>query len=158
MNSWLAWTAFLLVALILTLVGYRFSLRALRFVTVFIAMSLAVYITWYGLTYTAKAAGGLSGAFGRGADALSTALFRAHPGQAGWVVIGALLVIGYRELEVWALHFQARSLDTSALAGNRRDQHYAARAEILVGIVERLEVRRRERAVPPEDAAERARC
>jgi hypothetical protein len=121
MNSWLAWAAFLLVALMLTIAGYHFSLRALRFVTVFVATTLAVYITRYGLTHTAKAAGGLSGAFARGADALSAALFRAHPGQAGWIVISALLVIGYRELEVWALHFQARSLDTSALAGDQQN-------------------------------------
>jgi hypothetical protein len=33
MNSWLAWAAFLLAALMLMMVGCRFSLRALRFVT-----------------------------------------------------------------------------------------------------------------------------
>jgi hypothetical protein len=32
-----------------------------------------------------------------------------------------LLVIGYRELEAWTLRGQARSLDTSALAGDRQD-------------------------------------
>ena len=81
MNSWLAWAAFLLVALVLGLVGYHFSLRALRIVTAITAMASAVYITWYGLTHPAKAAGGLSGAFARGADALSIALFRAVPGS-----------------------------------------------------------------------------
>jgi hypothetical protein len=121
MSTWLAWAAFLLVALMLGVVGYHFSLRALRVVTAFTVVAAAVYVTWYGLTQPAKTAGGLSGAFARGADALGIAFFRAVPGQAGWIVIAALLVIGYRQLEAWALHNQARSLDTSALAVSRPD-------------------------------------
>lgn len=121
MNTWLAWAALLLTGLVLGVVGYHFSLRALRFVTGVAAAASAVYIVWYGLTQPAKTAGGLAGAFARGADALGVAFFRAVPGQAGWVVIGILLVIGYRQLEAWALHNQARSLDTSALAGSRPD-------------------------------------
>ncbi len=66
MNSWLAWAAFLLAVLLLTLVGYRFSLRVLRLVAVFVAIASAVYITWYGLTHTGKTASGLSGAFAPG--------------------------------------------------------------------------------------------
>jgi len=37
------------------------------------------------------------------------------PGRAGWVVIVVLLVLGYRALEAWALHWQAPQLDTSKL-------------------------------------------
>jgi hypothetical protein len=130
MNSWLVWAAFLLVALVLTLVGYHFSLRALRWVAVSIALVSTVYITWYGLTHPARVAGSLSAAFARGADALSVAIFHplpvppGHipgPGRIGWIVIVVLLVIGYRLLEVWALHWQAPSLDSSALADDKQD-------------------------------------
>jgi hypothetical protein len=121
MSTWLVWAAFLLVALMLGLVGYHFSLRTLRVCTAATGMAVAVYVTWYGLTQPAKTAGGLAGAFARGADALGVAFFRAVPGQAGWIVIAALLAIGYRQLEAWALHNQARSLDTSALAGRGPD-------------------------------------
>jgi hypothetical protein len=121
MSTWLAWAAFLLVGLLLGAVGYHFSLRTLRVVTAAAVIASAAYITWYGLTYPAKSGGSLSGAFADGADALGIAFFRAVPGQAGWIVIATLLVIGYRQLEAWSLHNQARSLDTSALAGNRTD-------------------------------------
>lgn len=121
MNSWLAWIAFLVVALVLGLIGYHFSLRTLRLITACTALAVAGYLTWFGLTYTGKAGGSLSGGFVAGADALSTALFHELPGTYGWIVIAILLVIGYRQLEAWTLHNQARSLDTSALAGGRPD-------------------------------------
>ncbi len=121
MSTWLVWAAFLLMTLALGLVGYHFSLRTLRAFTAGAGLAVAVYITWYGLTQPATTAGGLAGAFARGADALGVAFFRAVPGQAGWIVIAVLLVIGYRQLEAWALHNQARSLDTSALTGSRPD-------------------------------------
>lgn len=121
MSPWLAWPVFFLVAFVLGLVGYHFSLRALRVITACTALAVAGYLTWYGLTYTGKSGGSLSGGFLSGADALSKALFHAIPGTYGWIVIVVLLVIGYRELEAWALHNQALSLDTSALASRRPD-------------------------------------
>src|SRR5689334_16132520 len=121
MSPWLAWPIFILVTLALGLVGYHFSLRMLRVITACTAFVVAGYLTWYGLTYSGKASGGLSGGFTAGADALSKALFHVLPGTYGWIVIAVLLVIGYRELEAWALHNQARSLDTSALASGRPD-------------------------------------
>jgi hypothetical protein len=121
MSTWLVWAVFLLVALLLGLVGYHFSLRTLRVCTAGTGMAVAVFITWYGLTQPARTAGGLAGGFARGADALGVAFFRAVPGQVGWIVIAALLVLGYRQLEAWSLHNQARSLDTSALAGGGPD-------------------------------------
>src|SRR5690348_8904541 len=121
MSPWLAWPIFILVTLALGLVGYHFSLRMLRVITACTAFVVAGYLTWYGLTYSGKASGGLSGGFTAGADALSKALFHASPGTYGWIVIAVLLVIGYRELEAWALHNQARSLDTSALSGDKPD-------------------------------------
>jgi hypothetical protein len=121
MDSWLAWIAFSVVALVLGLAGYHFSLRTLRIITVGAVLSVAGYLTWHGLTYTAKSGGSLSGGFIAGADALSTALFHVLPGTYGWIVIAILLVIGYRQLEAWTLHNQARSLDTSGLAGRPDD-------------------------------------
>ena len=65
----------------------------------------------------------LESSFARGADAVGDAFFHplglgnpvSGPGRAGWVVIVILLVLGYRELEAWALHWQAPQLDTSKL-------------------------------------------
>lgn len=121
MDPWLAWLIFFLVALVLGLVGYHFSLRALRIVTAFTGLTAVVSLTSYGLMHPAPAPGNLFDAFARGSDVLSKALFHAEPGQTGWIVIAIGLVIGYRELEAWALHGQARSLDTSALATGRAD-------------------------------------
>jgi len=121
MNSWLAWIVLFLLALVLGLVGYHFSLRALRTTTACTALAATGYLTWFGLTYTGASGGNLYDGFIAGADALSKALFHALPGTYGWIVIAVLLVIGYRELEAWALHNQARSLDTSALADGRAD-------------------------------------
>lgn len=121
MNPWLAWPIFVLVALALGLVGYQFNLRTLRVITASAALAVPGFLTWYGLTYTGKASGSLSSGFTAGANALSTALFHVPPGTYGWIVIAVLLVIGYRELEAWTLHNQARSLDTSALTGGRAD-------------------------------------
>jgi hypothetical protein len=121
MNPWLAWPVLFLVASVLGLVGYHFSLRTLRVVMTITVLASAVCITSYGLGHPAEKAGGLSDAFGRGADALGIAFFRAVPGTYGWIAIAVLLVIGYRQLEAWTLHNQARSLDTSALAGGRPD-------------------------------------
>ncbi len=125
MNSWIVWPAFVVAALALSVIGYHFSLRVLRTAAGFIGLGTVAYITWYGLEHPAQPPpGSVSGAFAQGAAALSMALFRQAPdhrmlgpGPVGWIIIIALLVIGYRELEVWAMHRQARSLDTSALAG-----------------------------------------
>jgi hypothetical protein len=133
MSTSLVWTVFLLVVLILGVIGYRFSLRALRVVTAGAGVALSVFITAYGLAHPAKTPGSLSDAFARGADALSIAFFRTLPGRTGWFVIAVLLVIGYRELEAWALHTQARSLDTSALTDDKQDAGHdeAAGAEAV---------------------------
>ena len=128
MNSWIVWAAFVGAALVLGLVGYQFSLRALRIVAGFTALATAAYITWFGLEHQAQPLQSLSGAFTRGAGALGMALFRQPPkhsmlgpGPFGWIVIIVLLVLGYRVLEASAMHRQARSLDTSALAGAHQD-------------------------------------
>jgi hypothetical protein len=131
MNPLFVLAAFVLAALVLGLVSSCFSLTVLRVTAASVALPGVVYITWYGLTYPAKGPGSLSGAFARGADAVSVAFFRllpvrpGHeipgPGRTGWLIITVLLVLGYRELEAWSLHRQARSLDTSALTPSRRN-------------------------------------
>src|SRR6202020_1226357 len=70
------------------------------------------------------ASSNLESSFAHGADAVAAAFFHplglgtpvSGPGRAGWVVIVILLVLGYRALEAWALHWQAPQLDTSKLS------------------------------------------
>ena len=110
MNSWFVWIAFALVAIVLGLIAYCFSLRVLRVAAAIVALVTAAYLTRYGLTHPAKAPGSLSGAFTRGTDALIRALFHLPPvqpghhvpgpGWIGWLVIAVLLVIGYRNLRL----------------------------------------------------------
>ena len=130
MNSWFVWIAFVLVAVVLGLIAYWFSLRVLRVVAAIVALVTAAYLTWYGLTHPAKPPGGLSDAFAWGADELVRALFYLPPVHPrpyvpgsvwiGLLVIAVLLVIGYRELEALSQHCHARSLDTSELARARQ--------------------------------------
>ena len=125
MNSWFVWLAFALVAMVLGLISYFFSLRVLRVAAAIVALATAAYLTWYGLTHPAKASGSLSDAFTRGVDVLIRALFClppvppghyvAGPGKIGWLIIAVLLVIGYRLLEALSQHCHARCLDTSEL-------------------------------------------
>jgi len=125
MNSWFVWIAFVLVAVVLGLIAYWFSLRVLRVVAAIVALVTAAYLTWYGLTHPAKPPGGLSDAFAWGADELVRALFYLPPVHPrpyvpgsvwiGLLVIAVLLVIGYRELEALSQHCHARWLDTSEL-------------------------------------------
>jgi hypothetical protein len=121
MNSSIAWATFPVVALALGWVGHHFSLSVLRVTALFTAAATAVYITRYGLTHPAQGGGSLLDAFARGADAVSVALFHAAPGHTGWIVIAAVLVLGYRQLEAWTQLGQARSLDTSALSADQAD-------------------------------------
>ena len=129
MNSWLTWTVFVAVAILLGAVGYHFSLRTLRWVAVLVALATAGYITSYGLTHPVQKPGSLTSAFARGADVLSSALIRplspGHrvpvPGRIGWLIIVVLLVLAYRGLEAWALHRQAPCLDVSTLTSDEQD-------------------------------------
>jgi hypothetical protein len=128
MNSWFVWTASAVVAIVLSLIAYFFSLRALRVAAAIVALATAAYLTRYGLTHPAKPPGSLSGAFTQGADALFRAFLRLRPvppgspgpGWTGLLVIAVLLVIGYRELEALSQHCHARSLDTSELTRARQ--------------------------------------
>ena len=94
-----------------------------------VAVVLVIVVTAYGLNRAVSlgmpAAGppDLQTAFAKGADAIAAALLRPlwlghqvpEPGRVGWAVIGALLLLGYRQLEARALAQQAPVLDTSQL-------------------------------------------
>jgi hypothetical protein len=123
MATYVVWVIFVVVAALLGFVGYHFSVRTVRWFTAIVAFGLALAITAYGLARIGPASSNLENSFARGADAVGDAFFHplglgnpvSGPGRAGWVVIVILLVLGYRELEAWALHWQAPQLDTSKL-------------------------------------------
>jgi DNA-binding beta-propeller fold protein YncE len=141
MYSWLVWIVFGAVAVVLGAVGYGFSLRTLRWVALIVVAAIAAYLTAYGLTHPAREPGSLPGAFARGADTLSGALIRPlsmgyHvpvPGRIGWLVIVALLVLGYRGLEAWAMGRQAPCLDLLALTSDRQDDPADAETNAQTG-------------------------
>ena len=123
MATFIVWVIFVVVAALLGFVGYHFSVRTVRWVAVVVALGLALAITAYGITHAGSTSPDLENAFAQGADLVGDAFFHplglgdpvSGPGRAGWVVIGILLLFGYRELEAWALHWQAPQLDTSKL-------------------------------------------
>lgn len=126
MSSWLVWGVFAIAAVLLGWIGYHFTVRTLRFVTAGFALGVAMLVTRYGVTHPAGAPTDLVNAFTRGMDTLCTAFLQpllggqllAHGGVV-WLVIIAVLVFAYRELEVWAMHWQPPAVDMSALGRNR---------------------------------------
>jgi hypothetical protein len=132
MTTWVAWAVFAVVAAGLGLAGWQFSVRRVRLFAGFVTLVLTVAITAYGLTRSAQAPRDLESAFAQGADGVAAAFFHPvwpghsvpEPGRVGWAVIGVLLFLGYRELEAWALHWQAPVLDTSKLAAGQRHQRF----------------------------------
>jgi hypothetical protein len=126
MTSWVTWGVFVVVAVTLGVVGSYFSVRTVRLFTVATAIALVAVVTEYGLRHPAaqpRAPQDLQTAFARGADAIAAALFHplwmGHdvpaPGRVGWIVLTALLLIGYRQLESRAFRQQAPVIDTSQL-------------------------------------------
>jgi hypothetical protein len=126
MSSWLAWGIFAIAGVFLGWVGYHFTVRTLRFVAAALVAAVIVLVTGYGVRHPTRAPADLVNAFIRGMDDLSGTFFQpllpGHkapvPGQAGWLVIIALLVFAYRELEVWAVRWQPPAVDISALGGD----------------------------------------
>jgi hypothetical protein len=127
MATYVVWVIFVVVAALLGFTGYHFGLRTVRWVTGIVALGLALAITAYGLRQASPASANLQTAFAHGADGVGDAFFHplglgspaSGPGRAGWVVIAILLVLGYRALEAWALHWQAPQLDISKLGGGQ---------------------------------------
>ena len=128
MSSWLVWAVFVITFALLGFVGYHFAVRTLRFVTGAVAAAVIVAVTRYGVMHPAQTPANLANSFTRGFDELSVALIQPllphhripAPGQAGWLVIIAVLVFAYRELEVWAMRWEPPSVDTSALADDKQ--------------------------------------
>ncbi|MGD0703878.1 MAG: hypothetical protein ABSA02_28835 [Trebonia sp.] len=124
MATWVIWGIFVGVGALLGFVGYHFSLRTLRVVGTVTGLALVLAVTAYGLRHAASTTANFESALALGADKVAAVLFQplrpGHhvpaPGRAGWVVISVLLLLGYRELEAWSLHWQAPQLDTSKLA------------------------------------------
>lgn len=133
MDPWVVWGIFAFVCLLLGLVGYHFTVRTLRFVTAAITLAVIGYVLQYGLMN--KAPDSLVNSFAWGFDDLSSTFFHPLwpgnvvpiPGQTGWLVIIVLLAFAYRELEVWAMHWQPPAVDTSALGGDRQGTQKGAR-------------------------------
>ena len=131
MNSWVVWGVFAIVVVLLGWVGYHFTVRTLRFMTLAFVVAVVVLVTRYGVTHlspaTPAAPADLVNAFTRGLDDLSGAFFQPllpgpdvlEPGRVGWLVIIAFLAFAYRELEVWAMRWQPPTVDTSALGGDK---------------------------------------
>jgi hypothetical protein len=129
MHSWLVWLVFAIACVLLGFVGYHFAVHTLRFVTALFALAVVVVVTRYGVAHqSAGTHADLVNSFTQGFDALSNAFFQpllGHdnpiPGRIGWLVIVGLLVLGYRELEVWAMSWQPPTVDLSALGGVQPD-------------------------------------
>ena len=130
MTSWAAWLVLLVVVVTLGAIATHFSMRTLRWLTAVVAVALVIVVTAYGLNSAVSLGMPASGppdlqtAFAKGADAIAAALVRPlwlghqvpEPGRVGWAVIGVLLLLGYRQLEAWALARQAPVVDTSQLS------------------------------------------
>jgi len=115
------WHAFVIVCVLLGFVGYHFAIRTLRLVTAVFALAVIVAVTRYGVARQgAVAHADLVNSFTLGFDDLGHAFFQpplGHnnpiPGRLGWLVIIGLLVLAYRELEVWAMRWQPPTVDCS---------------------------------------------
>jgi hypothetical protein len=121
MNFWLVWLVVLTASALLGFVGYHFTVRTLRIVAFTLAFAVVVLVTRYGVAHHLPSApSDLVNSFTRGFGDLSVAFFglSGHHSTAsrfGWLIICGVLIFGYRELEVWAMHCQPPTVDTSTL-------------------------------------------
>ena len=134
MASWVAWGVLAIVAVLLGLVATFFSVRTLRWFSVITAAAAVIAITRYGYGLAHPPSSNLANAFTSGADAVIEALLQIlwlgqptpPPGPIGLGVVAALILLGYRTLEAWAMRRQAPQLDTSAVgdpADDKDKQH-----------------------------------
>jgi hypothetical protein len=127
MSSVIAYTVLAIGAVVLVFVGYHFTVRTLRIVTGVFVVTVVVLVTRYGVMHSSGASADLVSSFARGADGLAAVLARPVlsgrpvpvPGRIGWLVVVAVLVFVYRELEAWAMHWQPPNVDMSALGGGQ---------------------------------------
>jgi hypothetical protein len=126
MNSWIVWAILVADVAALVFIGFWFSLRTLRLFTCVTALILAIVVARFGLTHPEYKAGNLVDSFLSGADQVTIALLHPFwpgkvpaPGVAGRWIIAVALLLGYRQLEWWALRWQAPELDLSAIGPGR---------------------------------------
>ena len=127
MDWWLVWAISACAFVLLGFVGYHFSVRALRLFTALLVALVSLIVTRYGVVHAKGGPTDVVNSFIRGFNDLSINFFQPLlgrdvrvPGQLGWFVILAVLVFGYRELEVWAMRWEPPTVDTSALGGDRQ--------------------------------------
>lgn len=134
MASFVVWAVFIVFAVLLGLVAQNFSLSAVRWVSAISALILVCVITKYGIDHWHQGHSNTSptnlvNAFDDGADGLIKTLLRplllgyqgVAPGPIGRGVAAALLLVGYRQLESWAMHRQGPQLNTATLDDGRLD-------------------------------------
>jgi hypothetical protein len=130
MASWVAWGVLAIVTVLLGLVGTFFSVRTLRLFSVITAAAAVIAITRYGYGLAHPPSSNLANAFTSGADAVIKDLLHVlwlgqptpPPGPIGRGVVAALLLLGYRTLEAWAMRRQAPQLDTSGVGAPADDK------------------------------------
>jgi hypothetical protein len=126
MTWWLVWLIFVAFSALLGFAGYHFSVRTLRFFAAVLVTAVIVLVTRYGVTHSAGSSADIVSSFRRGFNDLGMTFFQPFLGRhvplpgLGWLAIVAALVFGYRELEVWAMHWEPPTVDTSALARDLR--------------------------------------
>jgi hypothetical protein len=134
-TSWIVWVIFVVEATALGFVGFWFSLRTLRWFAGVTALILAIAVARFGLTHPEYMRSNLVDFFLSGADQVTIALLHPvwpgkvpAPGVAGRWIIAAVLLLAYRQLEGWALRWQAAELDLSAIGRGRPADHGPDRA------------------------------
>lgn len=122
LTSWIVWAILVIVAAALGFIGFWFSLRTLRLFTFVTSVILAIAVTRLGLTHPEYTSANLVDSFLSGFDQVAIALLHPFwpgkvpaPGVAGRWVIACALLLGYRQLERWALRWQAPELDLSPI-------------------------------------------
>jgi hypothetical protein len=134
MASFVLWAACIVFAVLLGLIAHNFSLSTVRWVSAISALILVCVITKYGIDHWHQGhsntpPSNLVNAFTDGADVLIKTLLRplllgyqgVAPGPIGRGVAAALLLVGYRQLESWAVHRQGPQLNTATLNDGRPD-------------------------------------
>ena len=129
-TSGILWAILILVAASLAFASSWFSVHTLRVFTGGIAIVLTILVTRFGLMHPEYRPTNLVDSFLSGIDQVAVALLHPlwrgqvpAPGVAGrWIIVGALL-LGYRQLEEWAVRRQAPELDLSAIGRGRPTGH-----------------------------------
>ncbi len=134
MASLVVWAVFIVFAVLLGLIAHNFSLSTVRWVSAISAIIMVCAITKYGIDHWHQAhsntpPSNLVNAFTDGVDGLIRTLLRplllgyqgVAPGPIGRGVAALLLLLGYRQLESWAMHRQGPQLITATLSDGRLD-------------------------------------